>query len=70
MWIPKYTDGRPTAVLRMNAQDHGVVLKHGDGPNRCDFYGARDPWIFEQAGTYYLKFVANNGYLTDTLVAK
>ena len=23
-----------------------------------------------QAGTYYLKFVANNGYLTDTLVAK
>lgn len=23
-----------------------------------------------QAGTYYLKFVANNGYITDTLVAK
>ncbi|MDJ0366844.1 hypothetical protein QMK33_16955 [Hymenobacter sp. H14-R3] len=23
-----------------------------------------------QAGTYYLKFVANNGYLIDTLVAK
>lgn len=23
-----------------------------------------------QAGTYYLKFVANNGYLVDTLVAK
>jgi len=49
MWIPNYADRRPTTPLRMNAQDHGIVLKHGDGPNRCDFYGARDPWIFEQS---------------------
>ena len=56
MWTPQYPDGRPTASLRMDAADHGPVLKHGDGPNRCDVYGARDPWIFEQDGTYYLHY--------------
>jgi hypothetical protein len=49
----KYEDGRPGAVLRMDAKDHGIVLKYGDGPGKCDVLGARDAWVFEDQGTYY-----------------
>ena len=38
----KYRDGRPEATLRMNAKDHGIVLRYGDGPDRCDILGTRD----------------------------
>jgi len=38
----KYYDGRPQARLRMDAKDHGIVLRHGDGLNDCDLLGARD----------------------------
>ena len=31
-----YEDGRPHATQRMDAEDHGVVLRHGDGPRQCD----------------------------------
>lgn len=44
--IGGYPDGRPAAVLRMDAKDHGIVLRHGDGPDRCDVLGARDVWVF------------------------
>ena len=54
--VKAYPDGRPTAVLRMNANDRGVVLKHGDGPGRCDMLGARDVWVFESNGTYYMHY--------------
>ncbi len=43
----KYRDGRPAATLRMDAKDHGIVLRHGDGPGKCDILGARDAWVFE-----------------------
>ena len=55
---PKYRDGRPAATLRMNAKDHGVVLRHGDGPDKCDILGARDVWVFEADGTYYMHYDA------------
>jgi hypothetical protein len=42
----KYSDGRPVAVLRMDAKDAGVVLRYGDGPDSCDIMGARDVWIY------------------------
>jgi len=32
-------DGRPSATLRMDAKDQGVVLKHGDGPGQCRLPG-------------------------------
>lgn len=51
-----YPDGRPSASLRMDAVDHGIVLKHGDGPDQSDMRGARDPWIFQDKGTYYLHY--------------
>ncbi len=49
----RYVDNRPHSALRMNARDHGVVLRHGSGPDSCDVYGARDVWVFK-AGTEYL----------------
>ena len=32
----KYSYGRPAATLRMDAKDHGIVLRYGDGPDKCD----------------------------------
>ncbi|MFA6239583.1 MAG: hypothetical protein WC655_01565 [Candidatus Hydrogenedentales bacterium] len=49
-----YPDGRPSATLRMEATDQGVVLRHGDGPNGCDSLGAREALIFEEDGVYHL----------------
>lgn len=54
--VIKYADGRPAAVLRLDAQDQGVILAHGDGPNQCDYLGARDIWVIEANGTYYMYY--------------
>lgn len=53
-----YPDGRPAATLRMPARDAGVVLRHGDGPEQCDILGARDVWVFEDAGRHYMHYDA------------
>ena len=53
-----YCDGRPRARLRLEAKDYGIVLRHGDGPDKCDIYGARDVWVFEADGTYYMHYDA------------
>lgn len=50
-----YEDGRPAASLRLPARDHGVVLKHGGDHDR---YGARDVWVWEAGGTYYMHYDA------------
>ncbi len=49
-----YSDNRPEAKLRMEAVDHGIVLRHGDGPNQCDIRGAREALVFEENGVYHL----------------
>ena len=61
----KYYNKRPRAELRLEAKDYGIVLRHGDGPNQCDVYGARDVWVFESDGTYYMHYDAAgpNGWL-------
>ena len=51
-----YSDGRPAAKYRLEAQDQGVVLRHGDGPNQCDVYGAREAIVFKADETYYLHY--------------
>jgi hypothetical protein len=56
LWTPQYPDNRPAALRRMPAQDHGIVLTYGSGPDQCDRYGARDPWVFEADGIYYLHY--------------
>lgn len=53
---PQYADGRPEAKLRLEAKDQGVVLKHGDGPNQCNARGARDIWVYEFGGPYYMHY--------------
>lgn len=50
---PAYPDGRPAARWRMDAKDQGPVLRHGDGPNRCDYLGARDIWAYQVEGIEY-----------------
>ena len=54
--VDVYADGRPAARWRLAAQDQGIVFRHGAGPNRCDALGARDVWVWEHAGTYYLHY--------------
>jgi predicted GH43/DUF377 family glycosyl hydrolase len=68
----KYSDGRPEATLRMDAKDHGIVLRYGDGPNQCDILGARDVWVFEADGLYYMHYDAAGpkGWLSSLAVSK
>jgi predicted GH43/DUF377 family glycosyl hydrolase len=68
----KYRDGRPEATLRMDAKDHGIVLRYGDGPDKCDIVGARDVWVFEDQGTYYMHYDAAGptGWLCSLAVSK
>lgn len=68
----KYSDGRPEAHLRIDAQDHGIVLRYGDGPDQCDALGARDAWVFEANGTYFMHYDAAGpkGWLSSLAVSK
>jgi len=68
----KYRDGRPATALRMDAQDHGIVLRYGDGPDKCDTLGARDVWVFEADGTYYMHYdgAGPRGWLCCLAVSK
>ncbi len=53
-----YPDGRPTAIVRMNALDYGPILRYGDCPGNCDRYGARDVWVFHSGNTFYMHYDA------------
>ena len=46
--------GYPT--IRLHAQDQGIVLKYGDGPDHCDELGARDVTVWKDHGTYYMNY--------------
>src|SRR5260370_35151589 len=61
-----YPDGRPTATLRYNAHDYGIVLHYGGCPGGCDKYGARDAWVFEWKRRFYMHYDAagSTGWLT------
>jgi len=67
-----YPDGRPSATLRMEAKDQGVVLKHGDGPGLCDILGAREALIFEEKGVYHLFYdgAGPKGWLACLAISK
>ena len=69
---PEYSDGRPAPTLRLDAKDHGIVLRYGGGPEKCDMLGARDVWVFEDQGTYYLHYDAAGpkGWLCSLAVSK
>jgi len=42
--------------MRLDAKDQGVVLRHGVGPNQCDYLGARDVWIWPADGTFFMHY--------------
>ncbi len=67
-----YPDGRPTARYRMNAEDQGVVLRHGEGPAACDQLGAREAIVFTAGDTYYLHYDGSGpeGWLACLAVSK
>ncbi len=54
--VIQYSDGRPMAKYRLNAKDQGVVLKYGTGPDSSDYLGARDVFVYEHHGTYYMHY--------------
>ena len=60
-----YPDARPSAQYRLDARDNGPVLRHGDGPGRCDYLGARDVWVWEHGGSYFMHYdgAGTNGWL-------
>ena len=51
-----YSDGRPAAKFRLEAKDQGPVFRYGNGPDSCDYLGARDIFVFEYKGTYYMHY--------------
>jgi len=70
-WL-KLVRNRPAAAMRMDAKDHGIVLRYGDGPGRCDILGARDVWVFKSGGSYYMHYDAagSKGWLCSLAVSK
>jgi predicted GH43/DUF377 family glycosyl hydrolase len=51
-----YRDGRPSATLRLPAIDSGPIIRHGEGPDRCDELGSREAICFQAGDTYYLHY--------------
>ncbi|MFC8125604.1 hypothetical protein [Streptomyces sp. NPDC057302] len=71
-WTPSYPDGRPTATLRLEAQDEGPVLRHGGSPDAGDGLGARDVWVYRAGGTLYMNYDAagDRGWLAALATSK
>ncbi len=67
-----YPDGRPTAKYRLYAKDAGIVYRYGSGPNRCDYLGARDVWLWRFKNTYYMNYdgAGPNGWLACLATSK
>lgn len=70
--IINYSDNRPSAKFRMNAEDAGIVFKHGMGPDSCDYLGARDIWVWKFESNYYMHYdgAGPKGWLTCLAVSK
>lgn len=62
----------PEPAYRVRVDDYGVVLKHGGGPRSCDALGARDVWVWEHDGTYYMHYDGSGpkGWLTCLATSK
>ena len=69
----KYKDGRPECKYRMDAEDIGMVMPYGDGPDSCDLTGARDLWLFKaDDSTFCMHYDAAGpkGWLTSLAISK
>jgi predicted GH43/DUF377 family glycosyl hydrolase len=70
---PKYKDGRPECKYRMDAEDFGMVMAYGGGPDSCDLIGARDLWVFKaDDSTFCMHYDAAGpkGWLSSLAVSK
>ena len=56
---PVYSDGRPSAPLRWEAEDQGIVLKRGTDVEQFDGRGARDVWVWQSGNTYFMHYDAS-----------
>ncbi|MGA2625162.1 MAG: hypothetical protein ABSF91_14995 [Bacteroidota bacterium] len=67
-----YPDRRPYPEYRLDAKDQGRVLLHGDGPDSCDYLGAREAIVNEVGETYYLYYdgAGPNGWIACLAVSK
>jgi len=67
-----YQDNRPSVKFRLEAKDAGIVYKHGQGPDSCDYIGARDIWVWEDKGTFYMHYdgAGPKGWLACLAVSK
>ena len=71
--IPKYKDRRPECKFRMDAEDQGLVMPYGDGPDSCDILGARDLWVFKSDdSTFCMHYDAAGpkGWLASLAISK
>ena len=70
--IPHYPDNRPAARYRLNSVDAGIVMKHGSGPDSCDYLGARDVWVWKNKETYYMHYDGSGpkGWLACLAISK
>lgn len=68
----KYSDNRPSVKFRLDAEDTGIVFEHGNGPDSCDYLGARDIWVWKYKNTYYMHYdgAGPKGWLTCLAVSK
>lgn len=70
--ITLYSDNRPSANYRLNAEDVGIIFKHGSGPDSCDYLGARDIWVWKYKNTYFMHYdgAGPKGWITCLAVSK
>lgn len=70
--VKTYPDNRPSAKYRLEAVDQGVVYKHGEGLDSCDYLGARDVWVWKYRDTYYMHYdgAGPKGWLACLAVSK
>ncbi|MHB1462647.1 MAG: glycoside hydrolase family protein [Armatimonadota bacterium] len=52
--IPREAYPAPYPIYRMPTEDQGRILRHGEGPDKCDVNGMRQPSIVLENGVYYL----------------
>jgi predicted GH43/DUF377 family glycosyl hydrolase len=65
-----YIDKRPVATLRVDCKDAGIVLWHGDGPDSCDTYGAREANVVKEGNIYYLFYDGAGKYGWQSCLAE
>ncbi|MHB8581229.1 MAG: glycoside hydrolase family protein [Ignavibacteriaceae bacterium] len=69
--VTTYPD-RPSAKYRLEAIDQGLVYRHGEGPDSCDYLNARDVWVWKYKDTYYMHYdgAGPKGWLACLAVSK